>query len=205
MKIKAVFFDFEGVITKDGRICHSILFPSLKKWVSLEELYKRYEEGKYGLLNEKDFFKGIPKEHRYNFLKKVKYNKGTKQTVEKIGKKIKVFIASNHVKCVFESELKKLGCEKLFNKIFMSAYIKLAKPDKDFFYYMLKKTKLNSKNCIFVDDAKRNLIPAKEIGFITVWMNTKTFDVRNENNFKADFEIQNMKELIKIVNTLNLN
>jgi putative hydrolase of the HAD superfamily len=171
--IKAIFLDFEGVITNEGRICHGVIFPSLEKYFSIDELHKRYEKGKFGLIEEEEFFKGIPKEKRYSFLKKVKYSPNAKKAIKELKKITKIFIASNQVKCIFEEETKKLGILKLTDGVFMSAYMQKAKPQKEFYEEMLQKTKFKPEECIFVDDAKRNLIPAKEIGFNVVWMNRK--------------------------------
>jgi|GEM_PF-1064241 len=201
--IKAVFLDFEGVITNEGRICHSVIFPSLKKYFSLDELHARYEKGKFGLINEEDFFGGIPKEKRYSFLKSVKYSPSAEESIKELKKLAKMFIASNQVKCIFEKETEKLGVLKLTDGVFMSAYMQKAKPNKDFFEEMLAKTGFSSKECIFVDDAKRNLIPAKELGFNVVWMNRKTEDKRNEFDFKADYEINELSELVPIIKKLN--
>jgi len=50
------------------------------------------------------------------------------------------------------------------------------KPDEDIFQYFLSETGLKSKECLFVDDAERNISTAKKLGFQThQYVDFKTF------------------------------
>ena len=56
----------------------------------------------------------------------------------------------------------------LFTDIAVSAHLKMAKPNKEIFEYLLDKNKLVASECIFLDDAKANISTAKELGFQTI-------------------------------------
>jgi len=52
------------------------------------------------------------------------------------------------------------------------------------------------KNCLFVDDLPKNLVPAWEMGFVTVLVG------QNEKNHAADFHIREIKELPVVFTTM---
>lgn len=202
--IKAIFLDFEGVVTAEWSIIHAHLFPKLGEFFPYDELKKRYDLGKRGKLTFEQFTKGIPVEKRFGHMDKVKYRRGSKEALQKLSKKFKLYIASNHLPIYFDEEIKKLKIKKYFRKLFPSNELNCAKPDKEFFYKILKISGEKNNESIFVDDAKRNLIAAKNNGFITIWMNNKDEkDVRNQIEFKPDYEISDLREVMKIVEEIN--
>jgi HAD superfamily hydrolase (TIGR01509 family) len=201
--IKAIFLDFEGVITANGLAMHKGWFPKITQYVSYEEMCNRYDKAKFGEISYLEYVKDIPLNKRLTSVTNTTYHKGAKIALKVLSKKMNLYIASNHTPVFFEKELKKLNVKKYFKKLFASHKIKLAKPDPKFFQFMLKKTKQSAKESIFVDDAKRNLEIAKQLGFITVWVNNHIDDKRNLTKFKADYEIENVKDLITIVGKLN--
>ncbi len=201
--IKAIFLDFEGVVTANGLAMHKGWFPKITKYVSYEDMCNRYNKAKLGEISYLEYVKDIPLNKRLMSVTNTTYHKGAKEALKVLSKNVKLYIASNHTPTFFEKEIKKLNLRKYFKKLFASHKIKLAKPDPKFFKFMLKETKTSAKESIFVDDAKRNLEIAKQLGFITVWVNNHNDDKRNLTNFKADYEIEDMKDLIKIVEELN--
>lgn len=60
------------------------------------------------------------------------------------------------------------GFYELFDHVFLSNEIGLIKPDMDKYKYVLNKLDTKPKNCIFIDDKLRNLIPAHKLGIIVV-------------------------------------
>ena len=201
--IKAIFLDFEGVITKDGQSMHKGLFPLLKNYYPFEEFDRRYNLAKVGKISFEKFMEGIPKNERFLHFDKVNYQDGAKDALEKLYKKYPLYIASNHTPKYFEKSIKLLKAKKYFKKLFPSFTLKCAKPHKEYFKKILKLSRKSAAQSIFVDDAKRNLIPAKEIGFTTVWVNNHVDDSRNNHDYKPDYEITDLRELVKIVEKLN--
>ena len=199
--VKAIFIDFEGVVTARWNIFHGIMFEtSLKHYMTMEEMEKRYAKARVGKLSFEEFLKGVPASEHYSFLEHVKYRRGSREALKILRKKWALYIASNHVSGFFEKEIEQLGAKRYFRKLFASHLMGKAKPDRAFFEQMLKETGLKADECVFVDDAKRNLEAAKKLGFVTVWMNNECDDKRNKTLFKPDFEIKDLRELEKLIN-----
>ena len=55
-----------------------------------------------------------------------------------------------------------------FDNLFLSNEIGLIKPDLDKYKYVLKKLDTKPKTCVFIDDKIRNLVPARDLGFIVI-------------------------------------
>jgi len=200
--IKAIFLDFEGVLTKNSLFIHTDVYDLVKDKISLNKLNKRYSKAR--LLNKsfKEFEKGFPSNWMEKAIKKIKFHSGTKEFLNWAKEKHRLYVASNNIPILCEKEMDYLSVRKYFAQIFISCYMKKRKPHKNFFREILKKSK-EKLPAIFVDDAKRNLIVAKEIGFITVWVdntkNNRLNDRRNRSKYKPDYTITNLKELIQIV------
>ena len=58
----------------------------------------------------------------------------------------------------------KRGLYSIFDKVYLSNEIKMAKPDKKIYDYVLKKSKLKPEECIFIDDREENVLVANELG-----------------------------------------
>ena len=75
----------------------------------------------------------------------------------------------------------------LFEKIYISANLHKVKPNKEFFYDILKDLNTDVNNIIFIDDDCRNINSAKKIGI-------KTFEYKSIND--------SFDEIIKEINKL---
>jgi epoxide hydrolase-like predicted phosphatase len=60
------------------------------------------------------------------------------------------------------------GFYDIFDHVFLSNEIGIIKPDMDKYKYVLKKLDTKPKKCVFIDDKIRNLVPARELGFIVI-------------------------------------
>ena len=196
---KAIFLDFEGVVTSQWNIIHGVIFSELKGYITMEELDRRYHLAKLGKMPFEEFVRGIPEEKWRAFAKHVLYRKGSKEALEGLKRegKYALYLASNHIPGFFEEEIALLGAKKYFKGLFASHELGAAKPDSEFFEKMLEKAGLEAKDCVFVDDAKKNLETAKEMGFTTVWMDNGNDDKRNDTPFRPDFSIRDLRDLDK--------
>lgn len=201
--LKAIFFDLQGVLTKNGQMFSINLPNAWEPEVKKEETIRRYYEFRIKKkLNKKKFFNKIPKEKKELYLKFSKIHKGAEKVVKTLHKKYPLYIASNHIDKLFEDELKQIKLEKYFTKNIVSKNIKVAKPSLEFYKKMLKIAKVKGSEAIFIDDTKTNLEGANKLGITTVWMNNKTNNPRNKINFKPDYEISDLKKLIKIIESV---
>ncbi len=60
------------------------------------------------------------------------------------------------------------GFYEIFDHVFLSNEIGLIKPDMDKYKHVLNKLEAKPKNCVFIDDKLRNLIPAHKLGIIVI-------------------------------------
>lgn len=65
---------------------------------------------------------------------------------------------------------------KIFERVIISADIKLIKPHKRAFEHILKKYKINPHDCILIDDQEININSARSCGISTIWF--------KDNNYK---------------------
>ena len=65
-------------------------------------------------------------------------------------------------------KIKKYKLEAFFELIVNSGYAGLAKPDPKIYKLVVQTLKVNPIECLFVDDQKGNLLPAKKLGMETI-------------------------------------
>lgn len=204
--IKAIFFDLQGVLTKNGRMFSEQLPKAWEPEVQGKETVRRYYEFRVKKkIDKKKFFKGIPKRKQHAFLKLSKPHAGAREAVKKLSKKYPLYIASNHIDFIFEKEIQQLRVKKYFRKLFVSKNLGVAKPSEEFYKKMLKGAKVTAKESIFVDDSKINLAAAKKLGITTVWVKNKNEKQAGMKKFKPDFEITSIMKLVKIARDLEAN
>ncbi len=199
--IKAIFLDFEGVLTVEGNLIRNILYPKLKEYATLDELREMYSNARSGRIPLKKAFAKVPFNKLLRTSENIKAKGGAIKILRELEKVYPLFIASNHVPVIFEKAIETLKMKKFFKKIFVSFEMKINKPNKEFFGIMLEKTGYAPSECVFVDDSKTNLVPAKEIGFVTIWFNNKDDNSRNKIEFSADYEVTTLKELANLIKT----
>ena len=73
---------------------------------------------------------------------------------------------------------KKYDFLKLFKTITVSGHEKVAKPNPIIFEIFLERHRLKASNCIFIDDAPRNIESAYSIGFETIHFTNPTDCIR---------------------------
>lgn len=204
MKVKSVFLDFAGVISKESHLAEGYLYPNLKKLLSLKEVTNRYKLARLGKINFNEMIKDTPKELWIRHLKKAKTTPNAKIAIKGLSKKYNLFVASNHVPVLFEKELDLFCVKNYFDKLFVSYKLKINKPHKEFYELILKKSNSKANESVFVDDAKINLVEPKKMGFVTIWFDVKKErkNKRNTINFEPDYTIHSLKEIPKILKEL---
>ena len=114
------------------------------------------------------------------------------RTLEALSKNHKIGVIANQSGLVRDF-LEKGGILKYFDFLGISAEYKLEKPDPAFFEEVLKDSGADPSKSVMIDDnIKRGLLPAKKLGFTTIWFN---FDRRNGKG-ETDYEINSLEELI---------
>lgn len=120
--------------------------------------------------------------------------KEAKEVLEKLSQKFKLGIIANQPTFIRKmlEDAKIIG---YFSFLGISNEYDLHKPDPEFFKKVLADCGADAKKSIFIDDnIQRGILPAKKLGFKTVWFNNDNRGVTSEN---YDFEIRSLSELLE--------
>jgi glucose-1-phosphatase len=189
-KIKAIIFDLGGVIMHGGYL-HFInqyigkhLSRATKK--RIEQLEHRVNLGK---ITETQFYRAIQKEFDVHLkpaqmhdkiTRHMQTNKSLVQYIPRL-KKAKIALFSNSIGHMAIETLKarRLAgrrAHKLFDRIFLSNVIHLAKPTRDSYQYVVRHLKVKPHEALMVDDRSLNVAAAKKAGLHgIVFKNTAQF------------------------------
>ena len=192
--IRAVIFDFGGVMVpksvkelyiETGKAFN--LDPTLvrKVWKSLEEkvsngqmtlgqFWQLMAEG----LNVSDAEK-IERIWRRHVYTRVMPVQKMVQLVKDLKEKGYIVAVLSNVMDIFADFHKVRGHYKIFDALFLSHEIGMAKPDLKIYKHTVEKLGVKPEECVFIDDKKENLTPAKELGMHTILFQSVT-QVRRE-------------------------
>jgi HAD superfamily hydrolase (TIGR01509 family) len=114
--------------------------------------------------------------------------------LKKLSKKHKLGVIANQPGQVKEI-LSKNGISEYFNFLGISDEYNLHKPDLLFFEKVLKDSGADPLKSVMIDDnIERGLLPAKKLGFTTIWFDN---NIPNNSDDKIiDYKINLLKELI---------
>lgn len=202
--IKAVFFDFGGVIYQHPRevipeVLAKIYRQPIKIAIKIYDKYKNdYFIGKLKTneliqsLND-DFQSNKPIDEVENLWLKyygelAKANQEVLKLIESVKQRAKVYLFSNTTE-MSNLHNSKTGLYDYFDGLFLSYQLGLKKPNKKFYEKVISDLKLKPDEILFVDDDQSNLVPAKELS-----MRTILFDVLNDNPNKLTKEILSVLE-----------
>ena len=198
--IKAILFDFDGVITTDATGSQSICNYICKKiGLNIEifekEYYKYNDDLLNGKINHKDIWdslcKGLNTKIDINILyesfintpidsKMMEFIDALKQQKYKIG------MVTDNKKDRISDIVEYYNWSKVFDAITVSADIGSGKDYKAIFMKTIDCLNVNADECIFIDNQEKNLIIPKSIG-----MNVIYFDhiKRNYEELIKEFKI----------------
>ena len=97
----------------------------------------------------------------------------------------KIYLLSNFPEGVFERVAEPNRTLDFFDGLIVSYKLKMAKPEKQIFEYVLNEYNLKAENCLFVDDTLKNIEVAKSLGFNTHHFTT----AENFKNSMCNFEL----------------
>ncbi|HSW79585.1 MAG TPA: HAD family phosphatase [Candidatus Saccharimonadales bacterium] len=204
--IKAVLFDYGGVLTPGGFDDSMIkLFAETygvdESEIKIDTLFREVMKGNlttdefFSRMNAK--FPGKQKATASDMLV------GSPQIFEKADRvyelaerlrtaDIRTGIFSNVSDFVAKKRIE-LGDYDAFDPVLLSYRDRMVKPDLEYYKYALKNLNLPADEVLFIDDKERNLIPARELGIHTIKFenadqiirDTKAF-IENENHIVLD-------------------
>ncbi|MDD4353613.1 MAG: HAD-IA family hydrolase [Candidatus Nanoarchaeia archaeon] len=210
MKIDTIIFDLGGVLVSDAtiyskkKLCDfsEVLKLSGVKYNDAKKLWiSHWHNMKYGNEDLSNFWKDFKPLIKTDFsLSKVikKYeskiikDKDMFLFANKLKKSFTLFALANESRTGIDLKIKKFKLNSLFKKVYCSAYLNMAKPNKDIFKYVIKDSKIDINKTIFIDNQIENIIAAESVGI-------KSILYKNIKQLKKDlykFKLIDKKDLL---------
>jgi epoxide hydrolase-like predicted phosphatase len=192
-EIKVIIFDLGGVII---RSVFPILSQKIKALYGVpkrkikENYYRNLGNWELGKISENEFWKEFKKnlnlETKIKKLKEIYYSSiilrpDVLKIVKKLRKNYKIALLTNVNRGLMQFLNKKYRLNKIFDVILPSYKYGIAKPRLKkylkksqklnylrIYQLLLEKLRIDPHCCVFIDDKKENLIPAKNLGMKTI-------------------------------------
>lgn len=166
---KAIFFDFFGVIS--GEVSPIWLrrhFSAEQTPIIKEEICSRADAGE---LLEEDFYREVsartgvaPEVVAREMWEIIQINAELRDFILRLREKYPVYLLSNAMSSFLRRILEENDLYPLFDRVFISAEMRLAKPSPDFFRAALTELELAPEDVVMIDDNAKNLAGAREAG-----------------------------------------
>lgn len=174
-KIKAIIFDLGGVVMSSGFIdlvrhyCAPCMSDEGQR--AIKQLEHAFNLGQ---VTEPEFYERVQQifdvhlsqRQMHDFI--VSHMKADKKLLKLIPKlkKAKVAVLSNSLGHLTAEALRRrhIDTKKLFDQVFLSGKMHLAKPDRNAYGFVLRKLKVKPSEALMVDDRPENIKGAKRVG-----------------------------------------
>ena len=183
MSISAVIFDFGGVINNmRWEVARELEDKhGLERNALLESLYRNQdwldvEEGRGDIVKwavnahkklEADAGKKLPPLHQ-QWRDSWGLIEENIQIIKGLKPQYKVSILSNADLNLEERIKDGMGIHHLFDDIISSAVVGVSKPKHEIYELAAKRLELPAEECVFIDDAERNVTAAREVGMMAI-------------------------------------
>lgn len=187
--INNIIFDFGGVILnidfqKSIDAFEALGFTNFDELFSqfkADELFMKLEVGR---VNEDDFFERLKevapeKVEKYQLKNAwnamlLSYRKESLEFLNELSRQYNLYLLSNtneiHYAAFSEMlrrETKFDNLESFFTKAFYSHELKMRKPDKEIYEYVIRDARINPEETLFIDDTHTNFDEAEKLGIKT--------------------------------------
>ena len=168
MSIKAIIFDFFGVISSEvspfwfaERFSKEEALILKNKYMTPADKGEVTEEELYDILSK--LSGDTPEEIERDFEKKTVINDELVAYIEELRKSYKVILLSNALGSWLRKIFARHNLERLFDEIIISSEVDMIKPNAEIFKLALEKLNVNAKEAVFIDDNISNVIGAKNV------------------------------------------
>ena len=174
-----------GVIFEVGDDTNDLLVPYIQERnqaMSSERINALYLSASLGQMPSHAFWQQVGLADKYPGIERDYLNTrltidpGFLATAQALSQHFSLAILSNDVKEWSAYLRHKHGLDQLFKTIVVSGEVGLRKPDPRIYQVLLERTGAPPSRCALVDDRLRNLQPAAQMGFKTVWFTRATAD-----------------------------
>ncbi|MEO0096555.1 MAG: HAD-IA family hydrolase [candidate division WOR-3 bacterium] len=173
-----------------------------EKGIEYQEVFQDFLSKKFGNIDYKILAAGIVGYRRAKDFSLVPYPHTEYTLLELIKRGLKLAVVSDAPKLQAYLRLCYLGFLNYFDCVVAYEDTKKKKPDKEPFFLVLKILNLKPEEVIMVGDwRERDIIGAKLVGMKTAF--ARYGDTFNTKESNADYELNDIIEIIKIVDELN--
>jgi len=182
--IKAIVFDLGNVVLTNDWHHGKGFIDELSGVFNLSEkemdhgFWNNWDKYKVGAISEEVFWDGFLRDAGASHIDvekcKAIYRKYQQpinnlfDLIKELKKRYKIFALANVGKEWLDWKIHRFNLKDYFGIIIGSGNVGAAKPDKKIYKILLDRAKVEAEDCVFIDDLKMNLIPAKELGFKTI-------------------------------------
>lgn len=168
--IKAIIFDFAGVIGADGYwIWLREKLPELgNKKAYFQEISEKVDKGD---ITNKEFVELISKATNApintiwkEIYEKITINKELLDYIKELKKKFKIGLLSNFTFEWIDELFSKHNLSQYFEEVVISSRYKMIKPDPQIFDKMINLLKIDKNEAIFIDDRQYNVDAGNKLG-----------------------------------------
>jgi HAD superfamily hydrolase (TIGR01509 family) len=191
-KLKAVVLDAMGVIYSIGDDVHGLLCPFIaEKGGSrdIPRIEQFYRSASLGNISAFDFWKAVnvDPELEDEYLQRQTLSDGLLDFLKETRQHgHEIWCLSNDVSEWSKKLRLCFGLGKYITGFVISGDVGLRKPDPAVFHVLVKQSNIDPHNAIFVDDTKRNLDSAANVGFETILFRPVEQDC-NRHKMVSDF------------------
>ena len=186
-----VLFDFFGVI---GYELSPVWFRRyFDDAIADATKHRLVDPGDRGAISEDEMFKNIsaetgvaPEDIRREWMELVTINEKTVNFIKRVKKSYPVYLLSNALSGFLREILEKYDLYGLFDEVYISAEMHMAKPDPEFFAECLERIGVAAERTVMIDDNSKNIEGARAVGIDTIlFTDNESF----EGEFKKYYEI----------------
>lgn len=195
VEIKAVIFDYNGVVTALGKFDSLIVEYAKLCGVSQEVLEKVVREGwqlaRVGAIDSMEFWRRIAEVVGYSterlrmeWLARFPIRQEVLLIVGILRTKgYKTALLTNEIKDWMEEVIPAYSMQYCFDAIVTSYDVGVAKPDRQMFDAVMDRLGVHAKDCVFIDDQTKNTLAAEKLGFKVILFSTVEQMKEDLNNF----------------------
>ena len=201
--IKAVLFDFDGVMTTDKSGTESISkYISKETGIEKSIFENEYRKFNYELSNGKtthfeiweslckNIGVNIPIEILYDSFYNTPIDNEMYKIVSNIkNQKIKTGLITDNKADRIDYINKNFNLSEVFDIMAVSGELGYGKESEKIFEYTLKKLNINPAEAIFIDNQEKNLIIPEKMGINTIFFSDKERDINNLKNQLKEYGI----------------
>lgn len=189
--IKALIFDFGGVITTRGYLLWmKEEIPNFEKnKIFYDDLSDKYDLGK---ITHKEFTRIIARDSGVDenviwekIFSKIKVNNELLSIINKLKKNYKIALLTNFHHKPLTDLLIKYDLEKYFDLKVISSLHKLHKPDPKIFQKILRLLNIKPDEAVFIDDSQKYIDGGKKVGI-------KSFLFTTNQKLISDFKVNDI-------------